>query len=642
MTTASAIRIRGAVGLLAAAASCAAIAADAPPQYVWEDVPRVVALGDLHGAYDEAVRLLHAGGLIDAGNVWAGGDTHLVFVGDLLDRGPGERPLLDLVRHLQVQAPEAGGGVHVVLGNHEIMNLVRDMRYVAPDGCAAFTDFEYPADRHRAYKAYRHTHGGGRKKSAIQAAFDEAHPPGYFGRIRAFGPVGPYAEWLLDQPVIIKINQTAFVHGGLTEDWALLGIDTINRVTRESIIDFWGNRAILEDAHEIGPDTSFRDVQLAAAAILARSESRMRIQDAARGIREFMDSPAFARDGPVWYRGNALEDERIERSRITEVLYELDARRMVLGHTTTKSHEITSRFDGTVFRSDVGVVRGHDPQALVLVGDDAREFSLSRGELGPVRPEFPSGEGWGEEFGDLTDPVLERFLEAATIELVRPLGRGSTRPQLLVLAQGAAKRRAVYKNVEFRPDSRSDDGDAGADRFQHEIAAYHVDRMIGLGMVPVTVQRRLPSLGRGSVQVFVAGAVDGYALKKIEWPSAFLVEFECEFRRVRAFDLLIGNADRKETDILYVPDDDRFAIIDHSQAFTADSDLDRLLGADVACWLDPDMAAAIRGLDGKALEQRIGPWIDKARIRALLARRDKMLSDCRIKDPEEARSAAAP
>lgn len=613
------------------------------PQYVWTDVPRVVALGDVHGAYDETVRLLRAAGILDDDDDWAGGEAHLVFVGDLLDRGPGERRLLDLARKLQGQAPRAGGYAHVLLGNHEIMNLVRDMRYVAPEGSAAFEDFEYPSDRQAAFKAYRHAHGGGRKKAVVQREFDDEYPVGYFGRLRAFGPVGPYSEWLLEQPVIIKINDTVFVHGGLTEDWALLGIETMNRVTREVILDFWKNRAYLESAHEIGPHATFRDVQLAAAAILARTESRAKLQDVARQIREFMDSPAFARDGPVWYRGNSLEDERIERSRVTEVLYALDARRMVLGHTTTKSHEITSRFDETVFRADIGVVGGHDPQALVFDGDSAREFSLASGTLRPVRREFPSGEGWGEEFGDLTDPVLERFLEAAPIELVRPLGRGSTRPQLLVLAQGAAKRRAVYKNIDYRPDRDEDGNGPPDDRFQHEIAAYHVDRMIGLDMVPVTVQRRLPNLGKGSVQVFVAGAVDGHALKRIEWPIGFLVDFEREFRRVRAFDLLIGNEDRKETDILFVPEEDRFAIIDHSKAFSTVTDLERLLGDDVACWLEPDMVEALRGLDEFDLVQRLDSWIDKTRIRAILARRDRMLDTCRVKESQaSARSEAAP
>ena len=97
-------------------------------QYDWQDVSRVVAIGDIHGAYDEFTGLLRAVGLVDGDLHWQGGNTHLVSLGDLVDRGAGSKQVMDLLMRLQEQAEAAGGRVHVLLGNHELMNLTGDLR----------------------------------------------------------------------------------------------------------------------------------------------------------------------------------------------------------------------------------------------------------------------------------------------------------------------------------------------------------------------------------------------------------------------------------------------------------------------------------------------------------------------------------
>lgn len=77
--------------------------------------------------------------MADEGLNWVGGAAHLVLCGDLVDRGPRDREVVDLVRRLQTQARLAGAEVHALLGNHEVMNLVRDFRYVSVGGYAAWT-----------------------------------------------------------------------------------------------------------------------------------------------------------------------------------------------------------------------------------------------------------------------------------------------------------------------------------------------------------------------------------------------------------------------------------------------------------------------------------------------------------------------
>ncbi|MEM9388394.1 MAG: metallophosphoesterase [Pseudomonadota bacterium] len=98
----------------------------------------MIAFGDVHGDYEALHRLLSFAEVIDGDDRWIAGSKHLVSVGDLLDRGPDSRRVMDLLMGLETQAQAAGGPVHVLIGNHEQMNLTGDLRYVAKEEFAAF------------------------------------------------------------------------------------------------------------------------------------------------------------------------------------------------------------------------------------------------------------------------------------------------------------------------------------------------------------------------------------------------------------------------------------------------------------------------------------------------------------------------
>ncbi|MCB1731466.1 MAG: metallophosphoesterase, partial [Halieaceae bacterium] len=197
--------------------------AHASPSQQWryEGVERVAVIPDVHGAYDALTDLLMAAGLVDAQLRWSGGATHVVSLGDLLDRGADSRKVMDLLMRLQDEAAQQGGRVHVVAGNHETMNLLGDLRYVAPGEYAAMGDLEPPGVREQAYNAFLEQRSedaalsflGGRvaANAESQRAFEEIYPSGYFGHRSAFSPQGVYGRWLLSLPAIVVINDTAFV-----------------------------------------------------------------------------------------------------------------------------------------------------------------------------------------------------------------------------------------------------------------------------------------------------------------------------------------------------------------------------------------------------------------------------------------------
>ena len=71
--------------------------------------PRVVAVGDVHGAYERFAAILHSAGVVDENGRWSGGKTQLVQTGDVLDRGTDTRRCLDLLMRLEGEAKKAGG-----------------------------------------------------------------------------------------------------------------------------------------------------------------------------------------------------------------------------------------------------------------------------------------------------------------------------------------------------------------------------------------------------------------------------------------------------------------------------------------------------------------------------------------------------
>ena len=168
-------------------------------------VERVIAFADVHGAYDDLVKLLKAVGVVDGDLHWSGGRTHLVSTGDLLDRGKDSRKVLDLLMRLQGEAATAGGQLHVTLGNHEAMNLLGHVRDVAPGELEA-----YAAEEPAGVREKERTEWIARNGADSGAKFDQRFPVGYFGHRVTFAPDGVYGRWLLALPVAIMIDDTLF------------------------------------------------------------------------------------------------------------------------------------------------------------------------------------------------------------------------------------------------------------------------------------------------------------------------------------------------------------------------------------------------------------------------------------------------
>lgn len=586
----------------------------------WTGASKVIAVGDLHGSYDKAIRLLQAADLLDEDLRWIGGAQHLVVVGDFVDRGVGDRALMDLFRRLQTESEAAGGRVHILLGNHEVMMLMRDHRYVNAQSYRAWADEEKEADRRAAWRIFSKSAAGNADEASTRDEFEKKYPPGYFARQKSLDRDGEYGRWLLGLPTTVKINGVVFVHGGLTVQTAALGVDEINRQVQALLKRHLEAREALEKKRVVTPVMTFVDILSVARDGVARPERLSRpLREAAQELYESVRNPLLQGEGPLWYRGGSFEDERIEGELVAQALELMDARAIVVAHSPTQSKRITSRFHGQLFRIDHNISGSENLQALVVEGDKIMVLDAAKGRTTEAQSELPTGRIDPRAAAEVPDSVLEKFLTQGEIVDSRYLGRGTTRPRLLVLKMGEERRRGIFKTVE---DGENPSPGEATDRFQHEVAAYRLDRKLGLNMVPVTVVRKFDG-ERGSLQAWIEGAVDQ---EEAEAYNLALFNTDAMSKQLdtgRVFDALIGNFDRGPNDHLCPVTRQRLLLIDHSQAFSTSPELPA--EGDKPLAVDPQLLAALRGLDRDSLEELLGDLISDRQIDALLVRRDKIL-----------------
>ena len=245
---------------------------------------------------------------------------------------------------------------------------------------------------------------------------------------------------------------------------------------------------------------------------------------------------------------------------------------------------------------------------------------------------------WQETVADFQGPAPEAFLTKAKVTASKEVGEGITRPLKLTMELDGKTHFAIYKKIDERKFGVQTMADGSSevgyqDSWMTEIAAYRLDLMLGLGMVPATVERKVNG-STGSVQWFVESMMpESQRIEKHVQPPD-VEAWNRQTFKVRLFDELICNVDRHMNNLL-ITTDWQVRLIDHSRSFRAKQSLDH---PEKLTRFSRSLLDALRKLDPKEVKQKMGRYLDGPQIDRLFKRRDLIvkLADKMIKEKGEA------
>ncbi|XP_043710587.1 shewanella-like protein phosphatase 1 isoform X1 [Telopea speciosissima] len=323
-----------------------------PPTFVSAPGRRIVAVGDLHGDLVQARCALETAGVLSSNgqDLWIGGETVLIQLGDIFDRGEDEIAILSLLQSLNIQAKENGGAVFQVNGNHETMNVEGDFRYVEPgafDECIDFLEYldEDEDSWDEAFVNWIAVSEGWKGDSMSPNHWAPwnlvKRQKGVIARSILLRPGGLLACELARHPVVLKVDDWVFCHGGLLPHHVEYGIERMNK----------------------------------------------EVSDWMRGLNELKSSPQLpfiatrGYDSVVWnrlYSRDAADLADYPSHQISSILKEtlqaVGAKAMVVGHTP-QTVGINCKYNCNIWRIDVGMSRGvlnSRPEVLEIVDNKAR------------------------------------------------------------------------------------------------------------------------------------------------------------------------------------------------------------------------------------------------------------------------------
>lgn len=572
-------------------------------EWQFEGVSRIVAIADVHGAYGAMVEAMQSAAVVDEQLSWVAGDAHLVIVGDILDRGPDSRAVMDLLMQLEAEAEGAGGRVHVLIGNHEAMNLVGDLRYVSTSEYAAFTDDERPEERERWFAAYAQMRApADQPREALAAVFQQKFPAGFFAHRREFSSQGKYGKWLLSKPAIVVINGTAFVHGGLSPMVAQIGLEGVNGRLIGEMEDYVRHLGRLFAAGVLLPTDNFHDHPAILSRYMPGLDTSADVLQSIDAVKKLNGSSLHDLDGPLWYRGNVVCSELIEADKLAGALEAIGADRVVIGHTPTPGRQVLERLDGRIIEIDTGMLNnyyGGSANALVIDTDGVSAVNQD-GSMAAAKP-HPRNVGTRPQ-GRLSYQQIETLLATGEVVARRETEDGE---DVVTVSDGTATLEAVF-------DKRRSRG------FYPEVAAYRLDQLIHLEMVPVAVVREIDG-DAGSLRFRPKNFIDELERQEEGGGGSAWCALQEQWNAMFVFDVLIYNEGRAGDDILYSLDFWQLMLVGHDSAFRARKGVPARLES-VPYEVGDAWKVVTAGLSEEAVSDAMGDVLDKRRVKALAAR----------------------
>jgi hypothetical protein len=316
-------------------------------QCVWSSVRKIIAVGDLHGDFDNFVEILKEVGLIDQNLSWQGGDTHLVQMGDIMDRGPDAKKIFDLIKKLEIEAVATGGRVHMLIGNHEEMNItgmsLQRVGYVTPEQLVSFLPEKYREKKEK--KFLEKIEAASAENPDTELSLEDQLNEYWRKALKTDKGIQltytenfnkEYGKWIRQHNAVIKINDVIFVHGGINKKFSTWELQKINERLR-------------------------KEFSLYRMSVKFSKPVDMNLQ--------IIYNP----EGPLWYRDLTWMEQNMFKDEVDQILNNLNARHMVVAHTPQVGSKILpteedlSRFDGRIWAIDTGISEFYGGHLVALI-----------------------------------------------------------------------------------------------------------------------------------------------------------------------------------------------------------------------------------------------------------------------------------
>jgi hypothetical protein len=609
---------------------------------------RLVAVGDIHGSFVGLRTILKQTSLIDENNRWIGGNTLLVQMGDMIDRGADVKQVMDLLMSLQNQAEAKGGKVVVLLGNHEVMNMIGASQYVNPEAYKNFIDHDSFEKQEKAYERWWAVFGaaaaGGEDPEILKQKWMTDHPQGFVEYNEAIGPEGKYGKWFRSLPAVFQYGGSVFLHGGISPDFAE-PMAVLNQKIDAAIKEFDDIRSYMIKKRFIEQYYSMSEMNSVVDGIVKASETQVltpallnevpRLKEIRSYLATFFDvSPLMIDNGPLWFRGFANWPEQQLNAYVPEWLKRNKAWRVVVAHTPRPDGKIQSRLNGAIFVIDTGMneeyFKGGQASALEIKDDDTTAIYQSgeRFEFPPPEIRYGPAHVWTDQSGaqlpfKTTDEIEQVLLTASPVSA--EVIKATTNPLKVVLEKDNYRLNAIFRSHEETDNPGPAPGAEKKIRYfrdssQSEISAYILNRMLGMNNIPPTVFRTLNGK-KGTLQLWAEGVMsdDDRAAKKMLPPEA--LPWNRQMWDMQVFDNLINNIDRNQTNIL-IDSNWQLILIDHTRSFAMD---DTLFNPEKVIHCSRGLWHALRHLDEAEARKRLSPYLRSAEINALFARKQKLI-----------------
>ena len=228
----------------------------------------------------------------------------------------------------------------------------------------------------------------------------------------------------------------------------------------------------------------------------------------------------------------------------------------------------------------------------------------------------------------MTDEKMERFLLEAKVVGAKELGTGITKPHRLTLELDGKTIYAAFKDVDvFKPGvTRFPGGKTEmnfTDKYIYEIAAYRLDRRLGMNMVPVAVVRKWNGKSGSFVEWIDCAIAENQRIEQgIEPPDPVAIDYQKAVMRL--FDALIYNVDRNQTNMLFRKSDWKLFLIDHTRSFRQIKKLPKAFAENPKS-LPRDLLTQLESLGAAELKTLLKNVATGPQIKSLLLRRDQIL-----------------